>query len=242
MNPWDTSVFGHNVADLLDLQFSTPGETKECLDALEDWLNMHTVKLAACRLRFDRYRESIALQERSFRYVEMLLHPYCKLEVPNSQETNLFRIGEATSQDISLITEWAGRCFQFERYHADPRISNEFASDRYRRWISDISLRKTAKILKVEDSTIDAMLAFFVVDDTTEQVNWILTALDPERTGKGLGKRVWAAMLDYHATNGHSSVVTSISSNNQRILNLYASMNFRFQPPEVTYHYLRGSF
>jgi RimJ/RimL family protein N-acetyltransferase len=68
---------------------------------------------------------------------------------------------------------------------------------------------------------------------------WNLSAIFPGYYGKGYGRRAWLAMLRYHQENGCIAVSTTISARNIAVLNLYSSLNFRFLPPEMTFHWMR---
>ncbi|MBK8535842.1 MAG: hypothetical protein IPL59_12375 [Candidatus Competibacteraceae bacterium] len=47
-------------------------------------------------------------------------------------------------------------------------------------------------------------------------------------------------MLRYHQERGQDVVMTTISARNVSVLNLYTKLNFRFLPPEMTFHWVRG--
>lgn len=66
---------------------------------------------------------------------------------------------------------------------------------------------------------------------------WSLVGVAPELSGKGLGRRIWQAVLAKHYHEGVEEVVTSTSSHNVVVHNLYVSLGFRFPPPEITLHW-----
>jgi ribosomal protein S18 acetylase RimI-like enzyme len=63
---------------------------------------------------------------------------------------------------------------------------------------------------------------------------WSLIGLAPGLQGRGLGKRVWNAMLHQHRERGIDTVSTSISSHNVAVFNLYVALGFRFPAPSMT--------
>ena len=65
----------------------------------------------------------------------------------------------------------------------------------------------------------------------------VLVALAPELSGKGLGRRIWCAVLAMHHHEGVEEVATSISSHNSIVHNLYVSLGFRFPLPEIILHW-----
>ena len=58
--------------------------------------------------------------------------------------------------------------------------------------------------------------------------------------GKGLGKRIWRAMVEYCRANGILEIATTVSLRNPPVLNLYAGLGFRFYDPQMTLHWWRG--
>jgi len=93
--------------------------------------------------------------------------------------------------------------------------------------------RPTQRVLKC---LLDgAVVGFFVVEaPQAGHVFWSLTGLAPGLQGRGLGKRVWQAMLRHHQGEGAHTVSTSISSHNVPVFNLYVALGFRFPAPSVT--------
>jgi RimJ/RimL family protein N-acetyltransferase len=66
---------------------------------------------------------------------------------------------------------------------------------------------------------------------------WSLVGLAPGLAGKGLGLRVWNAVLAFHHREGVHEVSTSISSHNVAVHNLYVRLGFRFPAPTITLHW-----
>ncbi len=236
--PWDTEIFGYRVGAIEMLDLSCEAGRDMGLDALDAWARTHRVRLITCRIADDRLVDSIALEDRGFRFIETVLHPFTNIDHRWENHETDIEIVPAGEEDVSCIAGWARRAFHFERYHVDPRIDMKQANERYGHWIEDAWHRQSGMLLQAKEKASGLRVGFFLVSSDAQDVDWILTAVDPDRHGQGLGRRVWTAMLDYHLRMGSRTVRTTISSRNVAVLNLYASLGFSFQPPEITMHLL----
>ena len=128
---------------------------------------------------------------------------------------------------------WRAQVFRHGRFHQDPRIDPRLGDRRYRAWMRNAFERSTQRVLKC---LLDgAAVGFFVVEAPQPgHCFWSLTGLAPGLQGRGLGKRVWQAMLRHHQGEGVHTVSTSISSHNVPVFNLYVALGFRFPAPSVT--------
>ncbi len=75
MVPWDTDIFGFAVAQVDRIDLGAAGSPAGALDAFEAWCAERSVRLVACRLDHARIAESMALEDRGFRFVEMVYRP-----------------------------------------------------------------------------------------------------------------------------------------------------------------------
>lgn len=234
--PWDTEIFEYRVGIVEVLQLDESSDADACLADLDLWIREHEVRLTSCRLDSERLRESIALEALGFRFIETVLHP-C-LDLAQSVETRGIgiRIEPATDRDVPQIAEWASRSFRYERYHADPRVDVNAANARYGYWIRDSWRRGSNHLYKAVDKATGELHAFFLTDDGTRDVDWLLTAVDPDRQGQGIGPDAWGAMIEFHRRSGVRSIHTTISSRNSPVLRLYGKLGFGFRRPEITLH------
>jgi ribosomal protein S18 acetylase RimI-like enzyme len=239
LTPWDREVLGFPVAAITELEISDDADFKNVFDDFRQWLDAHHVGLVSCRLAQDKLKEASALEYEGFRFIETVLHPvHERLEAVGSDDGQII-ISEAESQDVETIAGIAERSFGHERFHADPRIDNAKANRRYANWVSNTSADGNQQLLKITEG--GNLVAFFIVERVSpNKIYWHLTAVSPEYQGRGYGRRVWLAMLNRHKQDGIESVSTTISARNVPALNLYSSLNFRFLPPEMTFHWWNG--
>ncbi len=236
--PWDSDIFGFPVAQITEMQIAQPAHAD--LAPFMDWLEREHIRLASCRLTESRLDESMLLERFGFRFVEMVLHPHlADLQAYPCTHQGL-RVELAEVADLTAIEEIAAHAFGYERFHADPRLDRAAADRRYRVWVRNSHVHPTQKLYKICEGA--DLVAFFVTEDKPDGLcYWHLTAVSPAFHGRGYGKRVWREMLHFHRGEGRTQIGTTIAARNTPVLNLYASLNFRFLPPEMTLHWLRNA-
>lgn len=231
-------AFGFPVAQIDQIEVIDPAATLEDYRQFQQWLDAGRIRIASCRLPHDRLRESIFLESRGFRFIEMVLHPKIeKLQTLDIPSDDLV-IVPALESDLTAMRDIAERAFGHERYHIDPRLDPHLGDARYGRWVQNSFAHPRQRLLKVVQG--DHIVALFIVESgENRSVYWHLTAIAPGWQGRGYGRRVWRAMLRHHQAEGRDSVMTTISARNVPVLNLYAKLDFRFLPPEMTFHWVR---
>jgi len=235
---WDSEIFGFPVAQIRDIAVWNQSGAIEDYVQYQEWVKSEGIGLVTCRLPHDKLNESMFLESRGFRFVEMVLHPQLdllpSLAIPYDGR---IRIELADRQDLPQLVGVAENAFGCERYHMDPRIDSRLADKRYGRWVRNSYSHQSQKLLKVVDGNY--LIGFFVVECRSDQsVYWHLTAISPELKGRGYGYKVWLAMLRYHQDEGYVSVSTTISARNISVHNLYVKLRFRFKSPEMTFHWI----
>jgi len=237
--PWDSAVYGNTVVSIENLKvLEAPNAGKDFM-SFRQWLDANLVGLVSCRLPHRNLRESMFLESQDFRFVEMVLHPY----LTNLHQLQLtpedLQIQVATPDDLDDLMRISGSAFTNERFHLDPRIPLGVGDKRYEQWVRNCLNHPTQKLLKIsgKKKTIGLFITF--ESPTPKKVDWLLTAISPSHQGLGYGKRVWLAMLRFHQTHGIQTISTTISARNSKVLNLYSQLKFRFNDPEMTFHWVR---
>lgn len=239
--PWDTAVFNYAVVQIDRLDVKNAGMAREEFLSFKDWVHSNDVGLVSCRLSCKHMAESMLLEDNEFKFIEAILHPVCTrlANFKDAVDTQLVieRPAEADLPELVLIAECA---FTNERYYVDPRVDTAISGKRYGRWVVSAFFHATQQLLKVVHE--NKIVAFFIVERLSDQsVYWHLTAVNPQYQGKGYGRRVWLAMLARHHRENAVSVRTTIAARNVPVLNLYSSLNFRFAPPDMTFHWVKKS-
>lgn len=235
--PWDSDVYKFEIAQISELIITDFTQADAAFETLNQWASTHNVQMISCRLAHEQLSTSFFLEQQGFRFIEMVLHPVItnlqKIKAPDST----LQISNVTRDEVALIQNMAEKCFAYERFHMDPRLSTALANVRYGRWVKNTIESNRQLLLKIENGS--EIVAFFVIEETRDKgVYWHLTAVAPGFQGKGYGRKAWLAMLAYHHANDIQRVSTTISARNTRVLNLYSQLQFRFAPPEMTFHWM----
>ena len=180
------------------------------------------------------------LEDHGFRFIEMVYSP--RLDGLNrvGLVENAPSISPATTSDIVDIEHIAASAFTTGRFLLDRRLDPVLSAERYRVWVRNSFDNERHTVLK---ATVDGQIAgFFITEDRPDgSVYWHLTAIAPGWQGRGIGAALWKSMMTRHFEAGRTAVETTISGHNAPVLNLYASLGFRFQPPSMTFHWTDGS-
>ena len=237
--PWDTAVFGSPVLQInqIEVRDSSAVSSFRTFELARDQLG--TV-LVSCRMHHECLKESMLLEDRGFRFIEMVYLPelddLADIELPEKKEVDIYLAEEGDLQDLMEI---AGSVFRNERFHVDPRLDSKLGDERYRRWVKNSLNHPQQRLYMVRD---DAQpVAFFLTEMLADGTcYWHLNAVSPQFQGRGYGRRIWHAMLCEAKNTGARRVRTCIVARNYRVLNLYARLGFRFPPPLMTFHWVKG--
>jgi RimJ/RimL family protein N-acetyltransferase len=180
------------------------------------------------------------MEGRGFRFVEMVYSP--RLDQLDRVETvpSAPRIEPAGPGDMAAICGIAAHTFATGRFLLDGRLDRRLRSaNRYRAWVQNSLEDPAHEVLKAE---LDGNLVgcFIVQARSDGWVYWHVTAIAPQWQGRGIGTQLWPAMLARFRDAGMRAVGTTISPHNTPVLNLHARLGFRFQPAQMTFHWLRG--
>lgn len=234
---WDSTSFGFPVGQIVDIDLGSAGNDVALLTGIQDWMNGSSAKLVSCRLPHQRLRESMALEAIGFRFVEVMLRPYVDPgAVLHDLDPGLV-IRPAVKADTAALEAIASTAFDTGRYAIDSRLPAGASGRRYALWVRNAFEHPRQEILVGEVGT--RPVGFFVTERLDDaRAYWHLTAVDPGHQGMGIGGRLWGAILARQAGEGVTRIDTRISAHNPRVLDLYARLGFRFQAPEMTFHWV----
>ena len=234
--PQDEETFGVPIARLELFQIRDGDNAMRDYKLFSEWCGKTRINLCSARIAQSCIIESIFLEDRGFRFIELNYVPHLDdlhlAHIPSSE----IEIAPATSADREHLIAIAERSFQIGRFHLDPRIDSAVASRRYGQWVQRAFDNQNQRVLKCTHAGF--IVGCFVVEMSEPSSRfWSLTGLDPEFIGRGLGYSTWTAMMRYHQLEGVRKIVTSISSHNIAVMNLYVKLGFRFSEPRVTLHW-----
>jgi L-amino acid N-acyltransferase YncA len=235
--PWDTEIFGFPVAQISRLEIGDGADAGGVLRTFDGWCAGQDVRLVSCRLDHTRLRESMALEDAGFRFIEMVHEPQLDLTDRVAAPRRMLQIVDAKEDDLAAIGEIAHAAFTTGRFLLDWRLPPELSRRRYAAWVRNSFDDPGHEVL---EATVDGeLVGFFIVETRPDRrVYWHLTAIAPRWQGKGMGMSLWRTMLLRHRAAGATSVSTTISGHNPPALNLYARLGFKFGAAQMTFHRL----
>jgi GNAT superfamily N-acetyltransferase len=234
--PWDTEILNMPIAQIERLQIKDAAQAAHDYRAFAHWCAQQRIAMCACRLPADQLSESMFLEERGFRFVELNFPlRLTGLQARSFPEDSAIRILQAEESDREELGEMAAQILGSGRFIQDPHIDPELGRRRYRIWTENAFTHPRQQVVKC--LVDDAIVAFFVIERrAADHCFWSLGGMAPGQQGKGLGKRVWNAMLSRHRAEGVDTMSTSISSHNTAVFNLYVSLGFRILQASTTLH------
>lgn len=218
--PWDARALGVSTYEVLyesDIQF------KQIVDIIvsQRQFGHYTVKV-------DPLTVKKTLHKLGFFYCDTLIEPYCTQD----QFIAYFREEVSVSEIVELdtIDKICKTAFCYDRFHRDFNIDKQISDQRYSLWLKDLWERKEIYSLM----HLESVAGFFAFSRN----KILLHALSESFRGKGLAKYFWSAACEKLFSQGFSELISSISASNLAVLNLYASLGFRFRKPLDVYHWL----
>lgn len=236
--PWDTAALGRQVFQITKMKIFDAGAGDD-FAAFEVEMDRRGAFLVSCRLPGDRLRESMLLEEKGFRFVEMVFQPALdRLDGWIAPAGQPLDIELATPADLPEIMAAAASAFGTERFHVDHRLDRSAGDRRYVNWVVSSLEHPTQRLHAIREH--DALIAFFVIEMQEDATcYWHLTAVAPRFQGKGYGRKTWQSMIMMARELGARRIRTTIAARNFRVLNLYSRLGFAFGPPQMTFHWVR---
>ena len=215
--PWDAAAFDMYTGELTEYS--------------ESALQAATAHPGHYTLKIDPLADSSLLHKYGFYYCDTQLEPWCSstdLRPPPARPEATIR------REVSLpaILAICRGSFLHGRFHRDFNLPRANAELRYENWLRQLYEQQSVFGLFSGDG-----LAGFIAYSGN---NLVLHAISEAYRGKGLAKYWWGAACTDLFAAGHGEIRSSISAANVAVLNLYASLGFRFRNPVDVYHRLVG--
>ncbi len=192
--PWDSDMLGMQVAQIEHIHVATGADPTEGMEQFRVWRDLHDVRFA-CRLPSLHLRESMLLEEHGFRFVEMVYRPSLSLIPGPGPYQDAMVIARTEPSDLPTIDEIAWQLFR----NGSARPGLALGQHRRPRTLSHLGKRNS--LLSPNEEVLKATLGseivgFFIVEDRDDGTTyWHLTAIAPAWQGKGVGGRLWRAMI-----------------------------------------------
>jgi RimJ/RimL family protein N-acetyltransferase len=213
--PWDTAAFGFDTYEL------PPTPSDEILQQVSLNPGHFTIKVSPLAPKG-------WLHDYGFYYCDTLIEPYCTraqfIEFPDAMATT------SRKAPVGALLEICHKAFAHGRYHRDFNLDTSLADLRYDNWLTQ--LYASGNIIDL--FYCDELVGFI---GTTEN-KLVLHAIAAKYRGRGLAKYLWSAACKELFNLGHQELSSSVSAANLAVVNLYASLGFKFRNAVDVYHRL----
>lgn len=210
--PWDAAVF--------------QVDTYEMLEASPAALEFSKVNPGHYTIKMSPLSSKAKIEEAGFYYCDTLVEPYCRKE--NFSGFYCPEVSVSKDFKVNEILDICNGAFHHGRFHRDFNLSQIDADARYNNWLLQLVASKSVYSL-LHNKNVVGFIA-------TQNGSLILHAISKNIQGKGLSKYLWTPVCDKLFEIGFSEIYSSISVSNLAVLNLYASLGFRFRSPIDVYH------
>jgi RimJ/RimL family protein N-acetyltransferase len=213
--PWDSRALG---AETFEVKRVTP----EAMALVAGTPGHYTVKI-------DPLASKRLLHDSGFYYCDTLIEPHCV----RAELVEHPRAGVTVSRDVTLaeLRPLCHGAFAHDRFHRDFSVAPAAADARYDNWLAQ--MHAAGQVYGVR---LDGELAAFIALVGNRMV---LHAVAQPRRGEGIAKYLWsAACRHFFDEAGLDRLESSVSAANLAVVNLYASLGFRFRNPTDVYHRL----
>lgn len=210
--PWDKLVFGF---DCFEIASHDPNLLEQVLTTP----GHYTVKV-------DPLADKSSLHQYGFYYCDTLIEPWCTADrlIDFTHESVSF----SATVSIEEIIGISHNAFIHGRFHRDFNIHSKKADARYENWVRELYCSH-----KVFGLLFEGKVAGFIAYSSDKLV---LHAIGSSYRGKGLAKFFWSKVCRHLFEQGHTEIQSSISVANMAVMNLYATLGFRFRSPIDVYH------
>lgn len=238
--PWDTEIFGSRVAQLEGFELRQPLQAASDFSGYERWAAERAVALEVCKLDARRLAEMAWLQERGFRWMETMYFPLLPdlQAIPPAAVDPGLTLRPMRPDELPEVQTIAEQSFVTSRFFIDPLICPQRGAARYATWVRNSAKDPAQQVLVAE---LEGEIAGFFIVQEREQAGqrsayWHLKAVAAAFQGRGVGKRLWRMVMNWHREHGCRQLRTAISGHNLPVLALYGQLGFRFERAETTLH------
>ncbi len=169
-----------------------------------------------------------ALENIGFRFMETQFHMEKSL-VDYEPPATLAKMRNALVQQYIEKTEQAWHSvtdlmsddmFHTDRIYLDPKLVRDTSCRRYRNWIMDLVNDPNAHLFLYTFKDSPVGFGLVKMDPETHIVDDLLEGIFEQYQNTGFGFMMFDLALKYYQQHGMNKLITSISSNNQPIVNL----------------------
>ena len=148
-------------------------------------------------------------------------------------------IGDATESDLEAVLESCATIFRGSRFYTDPFYPRDRADELHRRWIQNCYHGRAQRFLvaRIEGETVGFIACLLDRPGGVGRID--LVGVRPERRGRGVGRQLVAAALQWFSSRAER-VLVKTQLTNYVVASLYEAAGFRLHGSELTFNKVLG--
>ncbi|MGE6630433.1 GNAT family N-acetyltransferase [Bacillus sp. NPDC077027] len=232
---WESGLYGQHIFHVKFLEAETDATLKELMERFMNW--MRSEKCDFFFLRLD------ASDMSKNRIVQQLAHVYyvgglTRLEAPpkiyDIEQHDELKIESPDESDKEIAASLANQAFMKSRYALDPFLNQADVQRFYQAWMrNNLNGRADINLVAKLD---DEVLGLIQGKTNGKEMALELLSIRPDVQGRGLGKKLLAAIMEVSYQRQHCFVSAGTQMHNIKAIQLYEKMGFRTTKSYLYYH------
>ena len=228
--PWDSNFFGQKIARV-------NGNELDAVKAkrINTWAIENKVACLYFLASSENDNTILCAEANGYHFVDLRVTLYCPLnKLPTfAEQSNSIRF--AVEKDIPALKQIAAINHTNSRFFTDQHFDRNKCRELYEVWIEKCVVDPDSRVFVWDDQ--GEASAYVTAKLQSNKVGAIeLVGLAPRLQGKGYGKQLIAAALNFFSSNGMEAAETVTQGRNLHALKLYQKCGFFIQSIEMWYH------
>ncbi len=176
------------------------------------------------------------LQDLGFRLVDTNIR--LRLDRTRSASTGIKSVRLAENSDRQAVEDLAYSAFRYDRFHADPQISNRFASRVKKNWVGNYFSGDRGSQMVVAEGQ-NGTVGFLLLGEGNDGA-WLidLIAVSEESRGQGIAKQMICFVIETCLPSSSELLVGTQIANHDSVF-LYQSIGFILVSASYCFHHHR---
>jgi dTDP-4-amino-4,6-dideoxy-D-galactose acyltransferase len=226
---WDSEFFGFRIARMTENRLDT-----DRLAQARAWCATHAIDCLYFLANSDDPQTSNSIRQSGFQPVDIRVTLEQSLAPRTAVPTPAIRTFQPS--DLPLLCQIARASHHDSRFYYDPRFPRSRCDLLYEAWIERSVNGWADTVLVAAFGGLPAgYLSCHLADSGVGSIG--LVAVSGEHRGKGLGRQLIDAALDYFQTRGMKRVTVVTQGRNIASQRLYQRCGFLTQSVQLWYHY-----
>ncbi|GLF89263.1 spore coat polysaccharide biosynthesis protein SpsD [Bacillus safensis] len=233
---WESGIFDQHIFHVKFVEAESASAFQELLERFINWMRTEKCDFFFLRLEASDLEKNRIVQRLSHAYyvggLTRLEAPPVQMEMPSTDEDVVISLLDEKEYDEAVSL--AHQAFVKSRYALDPFLDQNAVQHFYQEWMRNNLLGRADINLaaKVNDEVVGLIQGMTKGDEMALE----LFAIRPDTQGKGIGKKLFMAMMNASYERGHRFISAGTQMHNTIAIQLYEKMGFRTTNAFLYYH------